>query len=86
MCTMRTLAATLFMSLDGVVESPEKWSFPFWSDETQKFKLNELPTMDALLLGRVTYEDSRPPGRAEKTPTDSQTDSTTCQNSSSRRR
>ena len=51
-----TLAATLFMSLDGVVESPEKWSFPFWSDETQKFKLNELRTTDALLLGRVTYE------------------------------
>jgi len=56
MCTMRTLAATLFMSLDGVVESPEKWSFQFWSDETQKFKLNELRVTDALLLGRVTYE------------------------------
>ena len=56
MCTMRTLAATLFMSLDGVVESPEKWSFQFWSDETQKFKLNELRITDALLLGRVTYE------------------------------
>jgi len=56
MCAMRTLAATLFMSLDGVVESPEKWSFQFWSDETQKFKLNELRITDALLLGRVTYE------------------------------
>ena len=53
---MRTLAATLFISLDGVVESPEKWSFQFWSDETQKFKLNELRITDALLLGRVTYE------------------------------
>jgi dihydrofolate reductase len=50
------LAATLFMSLDGVVESPEKWSFPFWSDETQKFKVDELRATDALLLGRVTYE------------------------------
>ena len=56
MCVMRTLAATLFMSLDGVVESPEKWSFQFWSDETQKFKLKELRITDALLLGRVTYE------------------------------
>ena len=56
MSAMRTLAATLFMSLDGVVESPEKWSFQFWSDETQKFKLDELRTTDALLLGRVTYE------------------------------
>jgi len=52
----RTLAATLFVSLDGVVESPEKWSFPFWSDETQKFKFDELRATDALLLGRVTYE------------------------------
>src|SRR3989442_15382658 len=52
----RTLAATLFVSLDGVVKSPEKWSFPFWSEETQKFKLDETRASDALLLGRVTYE------------------------------
>jgi len=52
----RTLAATLFMTLDGVVEAPEKWSFPFWSEETGKFKLDELRATDALLLGRVTYE------------------------------
>jgi len=52
----RTLAATLFMTLDGVVEAPDKWSFPFWSDETGKFKLDELRATDALLLGRVTYE------------------------------
>jgi dihydrofolate reductase len=52
----RTLAATLFMTLDGVVEAPEKWSFPFWSNETGKFKLAELHATDALLLGRVTYE------------------------------
>jgi len=52
----RRLAVTLFTSLDGVVESPEKWSFPFWNDEIQKFKLKELFATDALLLGRVTYE------------------------------
>src|SRR5881628_572742 len=40
----RTLAATLFVSLDGVVEA------------TQKFKLDETRASDALLLGRVTYE------------------------------
>src|SRR3989442_533539 len=63
----RTLAATLFVSLDGVVESPEKWSFPFWSDETQKFKVDELRATDALLLGRVTYEGFAAawPGRKE---------------------
>ena len=52
----RTLAATLFMTLDGVVEAPDKWSFPFWSEETGKFKLDELRATDALLLGRVTYD------------------------------
>jgi dihydrofolate reductase len=53
---MSRLAATLFVSLDGVVESPEKWSFPFWDDAIGKFKLNETLASDALLLGRVTYE------------------------------
>src|SRR3989442_12306554 len=52
----RRLAATFFLSLDGVVESPEKWFFPFWNDEIQKFKLDETFATDALLLGRVTYE------------------------------
>ena len=56
MAAKRTLAATLFMTLDGVVEAPDKWSFPFWSDETGKFKSDELHATDALLLGRVTYE------------------------------
>ncbi len=53
---MSRLAATLFMSLDGVVESPEKWSFPYWNDEIGKFKHEETFSSDALLLGRVTYE------------------------------
>jgi dihydrofolate reductase len=52
----RRLAATLFVSLDGVVESPEKWSFPYWDDEIGKFKFEETFASDALLLGRVTYE------------------------------
>jgi len=52
----RRLAATVFVSLDGVVESPEKWSFPYWNDEIGKFKFEETFASDALLLGRVTYE------------------------------
>src|SRR5438309_4599655 len=56
MAAKRTLAATLFMTLDGVVEAPDKWSFPFWSEVTGKFKLDELRATDALLLGRVTYD------------------------------
>jgi len=44
------------MSLDGVVESPEKWSFPYWNEEIGKFKFEETFASGALLLGRVTYE------------------------------
>lgn len=44
------------MSLDGVVESPEKWSFAYWNEEVGKFKHEETFASDALLLGRVTYE------------------------------
>jgi dihydrofolate reductase len=44
------------MTLDGVVQDPQNWSFPYWNEETQKFKEEEIEKTDALLLGRVTYE------------------------------
>lgn len=50
------IIVTEFMTLDGVVEAPHEWSFPYWTDETAKFKLEELRAADAQLLGRVTYE------------------------------
>jgi len=61
---MRNVVVTEFITLDGVFEDPggaEKtehggWSFKFWSDESSKFKYDELMAADALLLGRVTYE------------------------------
>jgi hypothetical protein len=30
---MRKIAAGLFTSLDGVVESPEKWTGPYFNDQ-----------------------------------------------------
>ena len=53
---MSKVVVTDFVSLDGVVEAPEKWSFPFWNDETTQFKSDELDNTGAHLLGRVTYE------------------------------
>jgi dihydrofolate reductase len=44
------------MTLDGVVEDPHKWSFPYWSDEIGNYKDAELKESDIMLLGRVTYE------------------------------
>ena len=53
---MKTIIVTTFVSLDGVAEAPEKWSLKYWNDEISKFKSDELFAVDALLLGRVTYE------------------------------
>lgn len=52
---MRKLVVTEFLSLDGVMENPG-WTFPYWNDETAKFKGDEGEAADALLLGRVTYD------------------------------
>src|SRR6185436_7100459 len=49
-----------FVSLDGVIEAPEKWSIAYWSDEIAAFKREELFAAAALLLGRVTYEAFAP--------------------------
>lgn len=53
---MKKIIVSMFVSLDGVTESPEKWSLKFWNDDISKFKHDELFSVDALLLGRVTYE------------------------------
>jgi hypothetical protein len=52
---MGNVIVSMFLTLDGVMEEPQKWSFPFWNDEIAKFKLDELFASDALLLGGVTY-------------------------------
>jgi len=52
---MRKVVVTEFITLDGVIEAPHEWSFPYWGDEIAKFKLDETFASNALLLGRVTY-------------------------------
>ena len=53
---MRKIVAGLFISLDGVTESPDQWHFPYFNDEMGKAVDANLERSDALLLGRVTYE------------------------------
>jgi dihydrofolate reductase len=53
---MRKIVVSQFMTLDGVMEAPHEWSFPYWHDEIGNFKQEELFASDTLLLGRVTYE------------------------------
>jgi len=51
---MRTITVGEFVSLDGVVEAPEKWHFPWLDDEMMAAIWSE--PAETLLLGRVTYE------------------------------
>ena len=53
---MRKIIAGLFTSLDGVAESPEKWTGPYFNDEVGQAVGTLMATNDTLLLGRVTYE------------------------------
>jgi dihydrofolate reductase len=53
---MRRVVVTEFITLDGIMEDPHKWSFPYWNDEIDQFKHDELFASDAQLLGRVTYQ------------------------------
>jgi dihydrofolate reductase len=52
----RKVVASTYVTLDGYIDEPGKWAFPFWSDEAGQFKARELLASDALLLGRITYE------------------------------
>jgi len=54
---MRKVTAGLFVSLDGVVESPEKWHFPYFNDEMGGAVEAAIAASDAMLLGRVTYQE-----------------------------
>jgi dihydrofolate reductase len=54
---MRKVTAGLFVSLDGVTESPEKWQLPYFNDEMGEAVGAAMAAADAMLLGRVTYEE-----------------------------
>lgn len=54
---MRKIVAGLFLSLDGVYEAPDQWHFPYWSDEMGEAVHSQIDAADAMLLGRVTYQD-----------------------------
>jgi dihydrofolate reductase len=54
---MRKVIASEIVSLDGVVESPQKWHFPYFNDEMGEAIGAAMAASDAMLLGRVTYEE-----------------------------
>ncbi|MDF2738637.1 MAG: dihydrofolate reductase [Actinomycetia bacterium] len=57
MGSTRKLVANLFISLDGVVEEPGNWHFPYFNDEMGAAVDTVLSSADTMLLGRKTYDD-----------------------------
>jgi len=53
---VRKVIAVEFVSLDGVMESPEEWAFSYSNDEMEEANASGMAASDAMLLGRVTYE------------------------------
>lgn len=62
---MRKIIVTEFITLDGVIEAPGGnetphphggWQFKYNSPETGKYKIDEVSSVDALLLGKTTYD------------------------------
>jgi dihydrofolate reductase len=53
---MRKLIIAEFISLDGVVEAPDQWHFPYVTDDMQAVMWKVQAEADTMLLGRVTYE------------------------------
>jgi dihydrofolate reductase len=53
---MRKITAGLFISLDGVVEAPDQWHFPYFNEEMGAAVDGQLGMVDTMLLGRKTYD------------------------------
>lgn len=53
---MRKISAGLHITLDGVVENPEKWTSAYFTKEMSEIMSKGIAQADAVLLGRRTYE------------------------------
>ena len=51
---MRKLIESTLVSLDGVIEAPERWAN--FDAEATAYSLEQLGNYDAFVMGRVTYE------------------------------
>jgi dihydrofolate reductase len=53
---VRKIVAGLFISLDGVVEAPDQWHFPYFNEEMGAAVDATLGAADTVLFGRKTYD------------------------------
>jgi dihydrofolate reductase len=54
---MGRIVSNFFMSLDGVVEAPDQWHFPFFNDEMGAAIGKGMATNRGFLMGRVLYDE-----------------------------
>ncbi len=54
---MGSIKSNLFISLDGVIGSPETWHFDYFDDEMGAVVGASMSETDAMLLGRQTYDE-----------------------------
>ena len=53
---MRKIIAGMFITLDGVVEAPQKWNPPYYDDELNQDVMPLLAAAGTHLYGRRSYE------------------------------
>jgi dihydrofolate reductase len=54
---VRKIKSNFFISLDGVVEAPDKWHFPYFDDQMGAVIGAGFAGTDSLLMGRVLYDE-----------------------------
>ena len=81
---MRKLVESTFMTLDGVISSPQDWSPPYWDDEHAGYASKLLDAADALCWAARRTRASCRPGRLGRA--NSPIGSTACPSTSPRTR
>jgi dihydrofolate reductase len=54
---MGRIVSNFFISLDGVVEAPDQWHFPYFDEEMGRVVGAGMQTQTAFLLGRRLYDE-----------------------------
>lgn len=55
--TTGRIISNFFISLDGVVERPDQWHFPYFNDEMGDAVTAGMETSEAFLMGRTVYDE-----------------------------
>jgi len=54
---MGRIVSNFFISLDGVVESPDQWHFPYFDDAMGAIVGEGMGSIRAMLMGRTLYDE-----------------------------